>query len=338
VGKVDFDNEQLHISDAEREALADVTDDELETETGDYDPEDVDGNIEDVDDTKGDAGDDDQDGADGDGAGATTDQDGDASDDDAADDKAKGTDDTASAAAEDSKPADDVADDEDIDEDATLSTLPFLTPPSKEDMEKAEAAYKEAQEKFDEGEIDYPEFRKAERAYLEVSIEANQAEKFNRQLVLRQWESDQERFLKVHPSLKRNEDLLEYFAGTVNKILQTPEGQKMAGMKVLSEAKRRVEKGLGIEIPNVQKKAAAGDKADVKKDKGPNPRDLVKKAAEVENEKARKTVTLKDAPAADTNTDQKDRWAHIWRLSGPKFQEAINKMSPAERQAFENSH
>ena len=86
MGKVDFDNEQLHISDAEREALADVTDDELETETGDYDPEDVDGNIEDVDDTKGDAGDDDQDG--------------DASDDDAADDKAKGTDDTASAAAE----------------------------------------------------------------------------------------------------------------------------------------------------------------------------------------------------------------------------------------------
>ena len=338
MGKVDFDNEQLHISDAEREALADVTDDELETETGDYDPEDVDGNIEDVDDTKGDAGDDDQDGADGDGAGATTDQDGDASDDDAADDKAKGTDDTASAAAEDSKPADDVADDEDIDEDATLSTLPFLTPPSKEDMEKAEAAYKEAQEKFDEGEIDYPEFRKAERAYLEVSIEANQAEKFNRQLVLRQWESDQERFLKVHPSLKGNEDLLEYFAGTVNKILQTPEGQKMAGMKVLSEAKRRVEKGLGIEIPNVQKKAAAGDKADVKKDKGPNPRDLVKKAAEVENEKARKTVTLKDAPAADTNTDQKDRWAHIWRLSGPKFQEAVNKMSESERRAFENSH
>ena len=65
MGKVDFDNEQLHISDAEREALADVTDDELETETGDYDPEDVDSNIEDVDDTKGDAGDDEQDGADG---------------------------------------------------------------------------------------------------------------------------------------------------------------------------------------------------------------------------------------------------------------------------------
>jgi len=344
VGKVDFDNEQLHISDAEREALADVTDDELEADPGDYDPEDVDGSVEDVDDTEGegdDAGDDDQDGADGDGAGATTDQDGDASDDDAADDKAKGTDDTASAAAEDStKPADDVADPEDaedIDEDATLSTLPFLTPPSKEDMEKAEAAYKEAQEKFDEGEIDYPEFRKAERAYLEISIEANQAEKFNRQLVLRQWESDQERFLKAHPSLKGNEDLLEYFAGTVNKILQTPEGQKMAGMKVLSEAKKRVEKGLGIEIPNVRK-AAAGDKADEKKGKGPNPRDLARKAAEVENEKARKTVTLKDAPAADTNTDQADRWAHIWRLSGPKFQEAVNKMSPAERQAFENSH
>ena len=339
MGKVDFDNEQLHISDAEREALADVTDDELETETGDYDPEDVDGNIEDVDDTKGDAGDDDQDGADGDGAGATTDQDGDASDDDAADDKATGTDDTASAAAEETKPADDaVTDDEIIDEDATLSALPFLTPPSKEDMEKAEAAYKEAQEKFDEGEIDYPEFRKAERAYLEVSIEARQAEKFNSQLVLRQWEADQERFLKAHPSLKGNEDLLEYFAGTVNKILQTPEGQKMAGMKVLSEAKKRIEKGLGIEIPNAQKKAAAGDKADVKKDKSPNPKDLVRKAAEVENEKARKTVTLKDAPAADTNTDQKDRWAHIWRLSGAKFQEAVNQMSESERRAFENSH
>lgn len=331
MGKVDFDNEQLHISDAEREALADVTDDELETETGDYDPEDVDGNIEDVDDTKGDAGDDDQDGADGDGAGATTDQDGEASENDAADDKAKGADDTASAAAEE-EPT------EEIDEQATLSTLPFMTPPSKEELEKAEADYKAAQEKFDEGEIDYAEFRQAERAYLEISIEARQAEKFNSQLVLRQWEADQERFLKAHPSLKGNEDLLEFFAGTVNKILQTPEGQKMAGMKVLSEAKKRIEKGLGIEIPNVQKKAAAGDKADTKKDKGPNPRDLVKKAAEVENEKARKTVTLKDAPAADTNTDSKDRWAHLWRLSGPKFQEAINKMSPAERQAFENSH
>lgn len=338
MGKVDFDNEQLHISDAEREALADVTDDELETETGDYDPEDVDSNIEDVDDTKGDAGDDDQDGADGDGAGATTDRDGDASDDDAADDKATGTEDTASAAAEDSKPADDVTGDEIIDEDATLSALPFLTPPSKEDMEKAEAAYKEAQEKFDEGEIDHAEFRQAERAYDRICDRASQVEDFNSQLVLRQWEADQKRFLKVHPSLKANEMLLELFANQVNKLLQTPEGKKAAGIKVLTQAKSLVEKGLGIEIPNVQKKAAVGDKADVKKDKGPNPRDLVKKAAEVENEKARKTVTLKDAPAADTNTDQKDRWAHIWRLSGPKFQEAVNKMSESERRAFENSH
>ena len=171
-----------------------------------------------------------------------------------------------------------------------------------------------------------------------MSIEARQAEKFNTQLVLRQWEADQERFLKAHPSLKGNEMMLELFATQVNKLLQTPEGKKAAGMKVLAQAKAQVEKGLGIKIPNIKKAPADEKGTGREQDKGPDPRELARKAAEVENEKARKTVTLKDAPAADTNTDDKDRFAHIWRLSGPKFQEAVNKMSEAERRAFENSH
>jgi hypothetical protein len=340
-GKINLDDYDL--SPEEREALTDSDDAELQEGGQDYSPEDIEGNqFENKDDAgakKEEAGEEDDDdekngseGESGDDAGAKDRKSAEA------DEKAhKGADDNASAAAADTGDDGKVADpDLAVDDDeADLHALPLMTPPPKADIDKAEADLAAAKEKFDEGDIDFAEYQKTYEQYLTLKNKAELVDEMNRQAVTRQWDADQARFLKLHPSVKGNEDLLEFFAGTVNKILQTPEGQKMAGMKVLSAAKARVEKGLGIKIPNIRDKAVvdAGDKGGK-----PDPKELVRKATDAANEKARSTVTLKDTPVAQDNQDSADRFAYLDRLTGAKYQAAVDRLSEADRRAYEDSH
>lgn len=59
---------------------------------------------------------------------------------------------------------------------------------------------------------------------------------------------------------------------------------------------------------------------------------------EAEAEKARNAVTLRGAPAAASNTPEKNPWAHIDRLEGEAYQRAINNMTDAQRRAYEDAH
>jgi len=221
------------------------------------------------------------------------------------------------------------------DEDSPLPVL--LTPPPKADLEKAEAELKAAKEKFDEGEIEFSEYQKTYEKYLTLKNRTDLVNDFNSQAVTRQWEADQDRFLRAYPSLKDNQMLRGVLANTVNDLFKTPEWADKPGMKVLNEAKRLIEAGLGIKITRKGEGTASPPRSEkaARQEKG---RELARKAVETEAEKARNAVTLRGAPAAASNTPEKNPWAHIDRLEGEAYQRAINNMTDAQRQAYEDAH
>jgi len=223
-------------------------------------------------------------------------------------------------------------------EDEDDSPLPvLLTPPPKADLEKAEAELKAAKEKFDEGEIEFSEYQKTYEKYLTLKNRTDLVNDFNSQAVTRQWEADQDRFLRAYPSLKDNQMLRGVLANTVNDLFKTPEWADKPGMKVLNEAKRLIEAGLGIKITRKGEGTASPPRSEkaARQEKG---RELARKAVETEAEKARNAVTLRGAPAAASNTPEKNPWAHIDRLEGEAYQRAINNMTDAQRQAYEDAH
>lgn len=147
---------------------------------------------------------------------------------------------------DESRDAEGGADEGEDEEDSPLPVL--LTPPPKADLDKAEAELKAAKEKFDEGELEFSEYQKTYEKYLTLKNRTDLVNDFNSQAVTRQWEADQDRFLRIHPSLKDNEMLRGVLANTVNDLFKMPEWKDKPGMKVLNEAKRLIEEGLGIKI------------------------------------------------------------------------------------------
>jgi len=359
---VDKDNIEIPgmtLSDEELAALADSDENELAEGTGPEGPEDVKppaaGSEGDGEDEGSDAGaGDEEDDTDEEGSGEDEgDEDPKAGGEEGAaegDETASGDKKSAAEAAaktpppegegkkDESRDAEGGADEGEDEEDSPLPVL--LTPPPKADLDKAEAELKAAKEKFDEGELEFSEYQKTYEKYLTLKNRTDLVDDFNRQAVTRQWETDQDRFLKAHPSLKDNEMLRGVLANTVNDLFKTPEWKDKPGMKVLNEAKRLVEEGLGIKIARKGKGAAAptlspNSEKDSRQARG---RDLARKAVEAEAEKARNAVTLRGAPAAASNTPEKNPWAHIDRLEGEAYQRAINNMTDAQRRAYEDAH
>lgn len=236
---------------------------------------------------------------------------------------------------DESRDAEGGADEGEDEEDSPLPVL--LTPPPKADLDKAEADLKAAKEKFDEGEIEFSEYQKTYEKYLTLKNRADLVDDFNRQAVTRQWEADQDRFLRAYPSLKDNQMLRGVLANTVNDLFKTPEWADKPGMKVLNEAKRLIEAGLGIKITRKGEGTASPPRSE-KETRQEEGRKLARKAVEAEAEKARNAVTLRGAPAAASNTPEKNPWAHIDRLEGEAYQRAINNMTDAQRRAYEDAH
>ena len=190
-------------------------------------------------------------------------------------------------------------------------------------MADLKAKRAEEKKKYDEGEYSADEWEdikdglfesmsdlRAERAKLEAKEEMRAEQAANT------WQTAQNIFLSANPYLREDPDLFEFFAMQVNKIGATPEGQRMSDEQLLSAAKVRVD-------------AISGRKPDPepspKKDESP-----VRKAKR-EAAKVQPPTTLSGVPAAKEADVGQDEFAYLDRLSGERFEAAIAKLTPDQR-------
>jgi hypothetical protein len=229
------------------------------------------------------------------------------------------------------KPEEPEKKEEPVEKEKTDETVPFI-PQVKivedEEFEKLKVAFDDAKKKFDEGDINYAELDEAKDAYNQAKWKREYAEESNRSIREARWKWEQENFLndKANKVFLDNETLNVAFVGAVNKIIATEESAKMTDREVLEAAKQKVQKDLGVLKP-------ASDADTKEKDKA----EAIRKAKEKNADKTAIPKDLTGVPEAEENIDENE-FAYLDRLEGDKFQAAIDKLTPAQLERYENAH
>ena len=163
-------------------------------------------------------------------------------------------------------------------------------------IEEAKAVFDEAKQKFDDGEIDFQEFDEAKDAYQRLKWKDEDARDFNKNTRQRVWLDAQDDFFRDNPRIKENRTLHVAYAETVNSMIKTPKGQAMTDAQLLAAAKQKVMADLAS-IPGVN--------------------DVAKQ------------------PSVEAEPDPGE-FDYLDRLEGQKFQDALEKLSPAQLERYES--
>lgn len=182
-------------------------------------------------------------------------------------------------------------------------------------------------QKLDDGNIDFDEYKKEILSLGEARTRDMVREEMARTTAENIWKAEQNAFFSEHGYLKDNPIVYESYAREVNRLLEDKEWGSKPGPDILAEAKKNIDSAFGIkpgeksDLPPEKKEKTLGQKA-------------VDKAKKANAEKAA-PKTLKDVPAADKNTD--GAFDHLDDLDGQELEAAIEKMTPAEREAYEDA-
>ena len=200
---------------------------------------------------------------------------------------------------------------------------PVLIPEDK--IKAMQAAADEAQQKFDAGEITYEKFQEARRDLDKATLKNELALEQYQKTRESYWQWEQARFFSQNASFQSNRALNSAFAAEVNRILASPEGDKMSDADVLNKAKEAVEKDLGF-LPKKKEEESKPDAEAVRK-----------KALESHADRTQIPKSLGGLPSAETETAV-GKWDYLERLDGAAFEKAVARLSPAEREEYEESH
>ncbi len=321
---MDGEEDYEGLSDEEIAAIKDEDSSEDNPDDNADGSEDKDESGDDSEDGKGDSEDDDKD-SDKD----ESDKDDDSEDSDESDDS--GDDDGKSEEDADDKEEDDESEESEEKPEATKETpepfIPKLPGVDQAELDGLKTKYDEAQQKFDDGDIDYAALDKAKDAYNKLQWKQEVAEEQNQATDSQHWEWEQERFFEDNPqfSAEKNTTLNTALVGTVNRIIATEEGQKMSDKEVLQTAKKQVEKDLGIT------KQDNTDETEKKR------KEALKKAKDAKSDRSKVDTDIGGLPTAEDNTTDTDEFAHLDRLEGDAYQNAVDALSPAAREKYENA-
>jgi len=204
---------------------------------------------------------------------------------------------------------------------------PKFTEADQADLDSLKTAFDDAKKKFDDGEIDYTKFDEAKDAYNEAKWKADFAKESNQNMSEGRWQWEQERFLDDNKQYRDNKTLNVAFVATVNIIISTEEGKKLTDREVLVKAKEQVEADLGIVTP----KPAAAAKTDKEK------KEAIEAAKKANSDRSKIAADIGGLPAAEENEDVSDEFAYLDKLDGEAYQAAIDKLTPAQLQKYEDS-
>lgn len=194
------------------------------------------------------------------------------------------------------------------------------------ELEGLKTALDEAKTKFDEGEIDFATFSEAKDSYHEAKWKADFAADANTNLVNERWKWEQDRFLSENAMFRDNLSLNAAFTNAVNKIIASKDGASLSDRGVLDQAKDRVEADMNLLYKDKGPASAAGS----------GKAKAIQGAKQGAGDRTKIPADFRDAPSAGSNNEA-NQFAFLDKLSGEKYQSAIDKMSPAQLEAYENS-
>ncbi|MBE9581539.1 MAG: hypothetical protein IMF18_07970, partial [Proteobacteria bacterium] len=117
------------------------------------------------------------------------------------------------------------------------------------------------------------------------------------------------------------------FVSAVNKIIASDEGVKLSDREVLLQAKGEVDSAIrdltGGTKTHVDKQAADKTKA-------------ITEAKKAQSDRGKIPADIADLPAAQENTVDEE-FARLDKLSGQAYQDAIEKLTPAQLANYEDS-
>ena len=173
------------------------------------------------------------------------------------------------------------------------------------------------EKRFLEGELDADqkraEIRKVERGRDDQIRKLNAASQ-NTEIEGQKWQAEQEAFFKDNQAYT-GPLLFNALNAEVVRLAALPEAAGKTGMQILQAAKLSIDRQLAavVKAPSVQKQKTADSKP-----KAQRP----------------DVQTLGGVPAAAAADTGQDRFAHVDKLTGMAFEQALSRMSETEQAAY----
>ena len=251
---------------------------------------------------------------------------GDEGDDDPQDDPTLAVDDPAAAAqaASDDQEGDDQGDGAETKEEFTTQPKPLFNAELPADIQAQRTAIDEKEDaldrQFDEGDITFSEHKKALReinqqrnALDRAELKAELAAEAYQTQIDNSWQASQTAFFSAHPEIN-----------TANDVQMTA-----LDHLVRQETKAVLDKGGVIGVPELERAYAKFKQAF-------NIADSAPKQAKAPSAKNEGVVppNLGKLPAATANDTDDGKFAHLDRLEGVAFEDALAKLSDAQRDEY----
>ena len=190
--------------------------------------------------------------------------------------------------------------------------------------------------KFEDGDVTLAAYNKERAEYVEALTEMKMFNTINAQVqkaaAEKGWKDSQADFFRASPEYSSNRVKNVAFVDSVNRLLATDESKKMTDAQIFAAAKAECDAefypaGRKADTSNVvsldEKRKAVEETA----------RKAVEAAQRLEAGKAAAVRTLAKVPVSESNVGD-DKYDVIDKLTGMAYEEAIAKMSDAERQVY----
>ena len=195
---------------------------------------------------------------------------------------------------------------------------PFIPQLEDTDVEGYEEKIQELAKLYEEGEMSLAEYtqKTGELAALKTAAELNRRN--NEILAEQRWEADKAAFFALNPAFKEENDpdLYDALDAKLRRMAAAGELDGMSGPEALTAAAKAVIESRKAFMPN---------EAETKPDERPRPKP----------KKVDIPTGLGDVPAAQDNAAGKSKFAYLDDLEGEALEEAVAKLSEADRIEYE---
>ena len=187
--------------------------------------------------------------------------------------------------------------------------------------------------KFEDGDITLAAYNKERAGYVEAITEQKMFATINAQVqkaaAEKGWKDAQADFFKDNPEYSNERAKNLVFVDAVNRLLATDESKKMTDAQVFEAAKKECDAVFyptGRQKPDDKAAADAAAAAEVK-------RKAIEAAKKAEADRAAGVKTLARVPVSEGNQGD-DKYDAIDKLTGEAYENAVAKMSDAERAQY----
>ena len=205
--------------------------------------------------------------------------------------------------------------------------------------EEIEAKMSALDTKFEDGDIPMAAYNKERAEYVESLTEMKMFDKINAQVqkaaAEKGWKDAQASFFSSNPEYSAERIKNVAFVDAVNRLLATDEAKKMTDAQIFEAAKKECD---AVFHPGGPPKADDGNAVSIEGKRtaieaAEEKRTAIEAAKKAEAERAAAVKTLAKVPVSEGNQGD-DKYDAIDKLTGEAYENAVAKMSDAERAIY----